>query len=183
MSQKKRAGLKDVEVRLIAELMKNSHRSDRELAHCIGVSQPTVSRLIKRLEKERVIQEYTIIPNFNKLGYHICAITFANFETPKDLQAMRKLIEQYGTRLSEIPEAIVLERGMGEEANGIVISFHENYSEYKKFLEWLKQFTPSSKYTLHNFIIDLDDKIHYRYLTFSTLAEHFLRKEETKRHE
>lgn len=160
--------------------MKNSRRSERELAQVIGVSQPTVGRIIKKLQKEGIIQEYTIIPNFNKLGYHICALTFANFATPKDLYAMRKLIEEYGKRLSEIPEAVLIERGIGEQSNGVVISLHESYTEYQKFLEWLQQFSSSSKYILHHFIIDLDDKVHFRYLTFSTLAEHLLRKEETK---
>jgi DNA-binding Lrp family transcriptional regulator len=184
MNEKEKAKtLKDVEVKLIAELMKNSRRSDRQLAKALGISQPTVSRMIKRLEKERIIQEYTIIPNFNKLGYHICALTFANFATPKDLLTMRKMIEEYGKRLSEIPEAVVIERGIGEDANGVVISFHENYSEYKKFLDWLNQFSSSTNYALHHFIIDLDDKMHFRYLTFSTLAEHFLRKEKAKNHE
>ena len=174
---------KDVEVKLIAELMRNSRRSDRDLAHSVGVSQPTVSRIIKRLETERIIQEYTIIPNFNKLGYNICALTFAIFATPQDMTALRKMIEEYGRRLSEIPEAVVIERGIGEKASGVVISFHETYSEYKKFLEWLNQFSASTNYALHHFIIDLDDKMHLRYLTFSTLAEHFQRKKEAKSHE
>ena len=42
--------LKDVELRLISELIKDSRRSDRELAKAIGVSQPTVSRVRVRLE-------------------------------------------------------------------------------------------------------------------------------------
>jgi len=167
--------MKNVELKLISELLKDSHRSDRELAKAVGVSQPTVSRLISRLRKEGVIREYTIIPDFNKLGYHICALTFANFETPSDLQAMRKLIEEYGKRLSEIPQAVLIERGLGENSNGVVISLHKDYSDYVKFQRWMKQFESSSKFELHNFIIDLDDKVHYRYLTFSTLAEHFLK--------
>ena len=44
--------LKDVELRLVSELMKNSRRSDRELGKAIHVSQPTVSRTIKKLEKK-----------------------------------------------------------------------------------------------------------------------------------
>jgi DNA-binding Lrp family transcriptional regulator len=164
--------LKDVELKLVAELLKDSHRSDRELAKAIGVSQPTVGRLMSKLEKEGIIREYTIIPDFNKLGYHICAITFADFETPQDLQAMRRLVEEYGERLSEIPQAVMIERGIGEKSNGVVVSLHENYSDYIEFQRWLKQFSSSSAYELHSFIIDLDDKIHYRYLTFSTLAKH-----------
>jgi DNA-binding Lrp family transcriptional regulator len=166
--------MKPVERCLIAELLKNSRRSDRELAKAIGVSQPTISRTIAKLEKEGILREYTVIPDFNKLGYHICALTFANFETPTDLQAMRKLIEEYGNRLAEIPQAVMIERGLGEEANGVVISLHEDYSGYTEFQRWLNQFSTSSKFALHSFIIDLDDRVHYRYLTFSTLAKHLL---------
>jgi len=48
--------IKDVELRLISELMKNSRRSDRELAKAISVSQPTVSRMIKKLESEGTLK-------------------------------------------------------------------------------------------------------------------------------
>jgi DNA-binding Lrp family transcriptional regulator len=43
--------------------MKNSRRSDRQLAKALGVSQPTVSRTLERLEKQGMIREYTVIPN------------------------------------------------------------------------------------------------------------------------
>jgi DNA-binding Lrp family transcriptional regulator len=164
--------VKEIEVRLVAELLKDSHRSDRELAKAIGVSQPTVSRLTERLKKAGVIREYTIIPDFKKLGFHICALTFANFETPVDLIAMRKLVEEYAKRLSEIPQAVMIERGIGDEANGVVISLHKDYSDYVSFQNWLKQFLPQSKYVLRSFLIDLDDQVHYRYLTFSTIAKY-----------
>ncbi len=70
--------MKDVELRIVSELMKNSRRSDRELAKAVGVSQPTVSRTIARLEKEGVLREYTVIPDFHKLGYNLMAITLVN---------------------------------------------------------------------------------------------------------
>jgi DNA-binding Lrp family transcriptional regulator len=47
--------LKDIELRLISELVKNSRRSDRELAKVLGISQPTVSRARMRLEKQGLI--------------------------------------------------------------------------------------------------------------------------------
>ena len=68
--------MKDVELKLISELLKNSRRSDRELAKVIGVSQPTVSRLIQKLEKQGLIREYTMIPDYVRLGFQIVSITF-----------------------------------------------------------------------------------------------------------
>ena len=166
--------VKEIKLRLVAELLKDSHRSDRELAKALGVSQPTISRLTGRLRTTGIIREYTIIPDFKKLGFHICALTFANFATPSDLETMRKLIDEYGKRLSEIPQAVMIERGIGENANGVVISLHKDYSDYVSFQNWMKQFLPQSKFVLHSFLINLDDQVHYRYLTFSTLAKHLL---------
>jgi DNA-binding Lrp family transcriptional regulator len=44
--------LKDMGLSLISKLMKNSRRSDREPSKVLGVSQATVSRIIRKLEKE-----------------------------------------------------------------------------------------------------------------------------------
>ena len=76
--------------KLISELMKNSRRSDRELARTIGVSQPTVNRMIKKLEKEGYIKEYTMIPDFSKLGYKILAITFFKYKQSFDAEKVKK---------------------------------------------------------------------------------------------
>jgi len=63
-------------LRLVSEMLKNSKKSDRELAGILAVSQPTVSRTRARIEKE-YIKTYTIIPDFKKLGYEIMAFTLA----------------------------------------------------------------------------------------------------------
>jgi DNA-binding Lrp family transcriptional regulator len=44
--------MKDIERRLVSELMINSRRSDRQLAKALAVSQPTVTRVRAKLEKE-----------------------------------------------------------------------------------------------------------------------------------
>ena len=43
--------LRDFELKIVSELMKNSRRSDRELPKAVGLSQPSVSRIIRKLEK------------------------------------------------------------------------------------------------------------------------------------
>jgi DNA-binding Lrp family transcriptional regulator len=68
--------MKETELKLIAGLMRNSRRSDRELAKAIRVPQPTVTRMIRRLEKEGVIKEYTMISDFSKLGYRPLTLSY-----------------------------------------------------------------------------------------------------------
>lgn len=166
--------MKDVEVRLLAALMNDSRKSDRELAKAIGASQPTVTRTRLKLEKEGYIREYTIIPDFLKLGYSICAFTFAKFKTAKDMNMMTKAFQRSQERLSEIPQAVLIERGLSSNADGVIVSFHESYSEFTKFQGWLRQFSQISTFELNSFIIDLTVGAPARPLTFKTLAAHML---------
>lgn len=167
--------MKDIELRLISELMKNSCRSDRELSKALGVSQPTVSRTKARLEKEGYILEYTIIPNFNKLGYHLFALTF--FSLKKDIPAneMPNAVKLGLEKALDAPSNVILiERGIGLHFDSFMASFHKDYSSYASAMQKVR----TSKYidlkTVESFIVDLDDKVHYRYLTLSTLANHLL---------
>jgi DNA-binding Lrp family transcriptional regulator len=84
------ADLKDLELRIIAELMKNSRRSDRELAKTVGTSQPTVTRIRNRLEKEGYLLEYTAIPDFAKIGYHLFALTFFTWKKDFTMKQMEE---------------------------------------------------------------------------------------------
>ena len=70
--------VKEKAIILLYELMKNSRRSDRDLAKILEVSQPTITRMRKKLETSEYISEYTLIPNLVKLGFEIVAFTFLN---------------------------------------------------------------------------------------------------------
>jgi len=72
--------LREIDWKVLSELMKNAKLSDRELAKKIGSSQPTVTRTRRKLEKEGYIREYTLIPNFHRLGYEILAVTFFKYK-------------------------------------------------------------------------------------------------------
>jgi len=167
--------MKKLELRLISELVKDSHVSDRKLAKRLGTSQPTVSRLRNRLEKDGYIQEYTIIPDFGKLGYRIMALTFIRLKatmTNKIVEEARKVAAE---SLKTGPyEIVMLERGIGCASQGVVVSYHRNYTGYRKLRKWLEQFTFLDVDRIDSFLIDLNDKVRYRPLTFKALAQHLL---------
>lgn len=169
-------GMKEIELKLISELMKNSRRSDRELAKAIGVSQPTVSRTIAKLEKEGVLREYTVVPDFSKLGYSLVAITLGSvseeYQKPEMLEeARKKFVRNFDDSAFEV---ILDKRGMGMGYDGIIVSFHRSFSEYADFKRWIKQMPFINASKLDSFLLDLNDKVHHRYLTFSYLAKHLL---------
>jgi DNA-binding Lrp family transcriptional regulator len=156
--------------------MKDSRRSDRELAHAIGVSQPTVSRVIAKLEKQRVIREYTIIPDFKKLGYTLASMTFINLKSGLTREELQKARETTTRDLCEDcpTEIVMFERGMGIGFTGVIIAMHKNYSSYTKLKDRIKKYDFIEHLQTDSFIIDLQDEVHYRYLTFSTLAKNLL---------
>jgi DNA-binding Lrp family transcriptional regulator len=167
--------MKDVELKLVSELMKNSRRSDRELAKAVGVSQPTVSRLVKRLEKDGLIKEYTMIPDFRKLGYQLLALTFVKLREPlgsEETDKARKIAKQ---ELEESPYGIVLlERGIGLGYDGVIVGLYEDYAAYTEHRNKLREYPFLEVTDVEGFLISLDDEVHYRPLTLQTLAKQLL---------
>jgi len=118
-------------LRLVSEMLKNSKKSDRELAGILGVSQPTVSRTRARIEKE-YIKTYTIIPDFEKLGYQIMAFTFAKTKAYPDVSA--EISGKSKEWVSKRPNVIFGAGGEGLGKDLVLISFHKKYSAYAEFM-------------------------------------------------
>lgn len=168
--------LKDLELKLIAELMKNSRRSDRQLAKAIGISQPTVSRMIKNLEKQGVIKEYTVIPDFTQLGLNLLTVTLVKHRKDLDREdatkAERKALENVETGIS--PQVVMVEKGLGFGYDSVIISYEKDYSEFTHLLDRIRSYEHVQTSETQSFIIDLNDKVHYRPFTYSTLAKYLL---------
>lgn len=167
--------MKDVDLRLISELMRNSRRSDRELAKTLRVSQPTVTRVRTRLEREGIIREYTVIPDYARLGFEIASITFASLNQPLSREAIEEIRKTAKEREKKNPSATILAmNGIGCDAERVAVALHKNYSEFTEFLRFIKQYPPVKVDEVKSFIIDLHDKGHFRSLTFSAIADRLL---------
>jgi DNA-binding Lrp family transcriptional regulator len=175
--------MKEVERRLIVELMKNSRRSDRELARAIGCSQPTVSRMIKRLEKKGVIKEYTMIPDFQKLGYAIMGATLLglreNLDEPTLAEVRRKTAE---VERSHPHASLIAVNGQDQTKNRLFITFYEDYSAYKEAMRIARSLPYVKVESMETFLVDLNDKANYRVLSMAPIAEHLLKREREANH-
>lgn len=120
--------LKPMDYRLLSELLKNSNRSDREVARALGTSQPTVTRSRNRLLKEGMIREFTIIPDFLEMGFELVAITCVKAKPSKDL------IEKAREVTTSDPKIVFAARADGMGKNAVMVSLHKNYSEYSNFI-------------------------------------------------
>jgi DNA-binding Lrp family transcriptional regulator len=125
---------KPIDNSLLAELLKDSHRSDRELAKTLGVSQPTVTR--RRADIERhLIDGYTVIPIWEKLGFEIVAFTFVKhrikYAKAKEREEAFRKVNEWMTKQ---PNVVLAIEGQGMGWDGIFISFHKNYSDFTEFI-------------------------------------------------
>jgi DNA-binding Lrp family transcriptional regulator len=173
--------MKAAEVRLISELMKNSRRSDRELAEVMGVSQPTIGRMIRKLEKDGIIREYTMIPDFQKLGYELLALTFVRLRSalgPEETEKARNITRQELEKSSF--GVIMLERGIGLGYDGVLVGLYEDYAAYTQRRNRLKEYPFLEVADVEGFLISLDDEVRYRPLTMQALAKRLLAAEKGK---
>jgi len=114
--------------------MKNSRRSDRELAKVLGISQPTVSRRRTIVEKD-FIDGYTAIPKWEKVGFELAAFTFVKpklkYAKPEVRKAGFKRVEEW---MMNQPNVVLAIDGQGMGWDAIFVSFHKNYSEFAEFM-------------------------------------------------
>jgi len=117
---------------LLLELLKDAKRSDREIAKTLGVSQPTVSRTRQRLVEEGWIKDFTVIPDFVKMGYEIMAIS--SFKSKVNEESVKKAIKVTMAK----PNIIFASSGHGMGKNAVMISLHRNYTDFSNFLRNLR---------------------------------------------
>jgi len=169
--------VKEIERKLISELLKNSRRSDRELAKAIGTSQPTTTRLRTKLEKEGFIREYTIIPNFSKIGYNIMSLNFLKLDPKLTEQEIERFRQTHpDTMGKDLFGVVSIYRGIGLGYDSVVVSFHQNFASYDSFRHYVKQRMGANVTEMNTFLVNLGENINLS-PTFSFLARQFLKSE------
>jgi len=126
--------LKPTDYRILAELLKNSRRSDRMLAKALGISQPTITRRRASIEKN-FIDGYTAVPKWEKIGFEIVAFSFVRhnikFAEPKAREECFRKVKEW---LKKQPNVIFAIDGQGMGWDAVFVSFHKNYSDFIEFI-------------------------------------------------
>ena len=152
-----KATIKNKDLKLLFEFVKNCKRSDREIAKILSVSQPTVTRKRTKLVETGLIKQFTAIPSLDKIGYEIAALTFTNMKASasESLESLRDKERDWAKKHDEI---LFATGGLGMGMNGVMVSVHKNYTDYQKFLTGLR--TDWAEHIVHiqSFILSLHDR-------------------------
>ena len=151
---------KELAQQLLRELLKNSKRSDRVLAGVLGVSQPTITRTRHKLERQGVIREYTIFPDFAKMGFEVLAVTFVKMRPEILLEETKDRVRKYAAKF---PNVIFAYGGKGMGMTGAIISFHSNYTDYQKQLNRLRFDLKDITEHIETFIVAIGEGAYKRF--------------------
>jgi DNA-binding Lrp family transcriptional regulator len=173
--------MKEFELKLISELLKNSRRSDRDLAKAIGSSQPTVTRNRHRLEQQGIIQQYCMMPDLSKIGIEIVAFTYAKW-TPQALNVHppKERLEKINKFISKHPNVLFGSTGRGLGMGRMMISVHKNYADYDDLMKQLETGWAGLLETHDSFIISLKTDIVLTHSVFRNLMEYITHMEAIK---
>jgi DNA-binding Lrp family transcriptional regulator len=157
--------------RLLFELIKNSKRSDRDLAKILDISQPTVTRLRKILEKE-AIQQYTVIPNLAYLNFDLVALTFS-----RSKELVHPLWEQGKKWAKEHPNLVFVSTGQGIDADVLMVSVHKDYAGFVKFYQEFRRDWGKYLEDFKVFLMSISGSVIMKHFSFNYLIDAYKRDE------
>lgn len=158
-------------LRLLRELLKNSRRSDRDIARLFGSSQPTISRMRNQLDKQGYVKTYTVVPDFAKLGYEILAFTFAKLKVYRSTEETQKIMKSAQEWVNKRPNVIFAADGEGLASDIIMISFHRDYSKYAEFMRSYAMEWGEIIGGFQSFIVSLDSGFKMKNFDLKYLAD------------
>lgn len=158
-------------IQVLRELMKNSKLSDRQLAKLLDVSQPTITRSRRELEREGYVKSYTVVPNFGKLGYQILAFTFSRMKHYPSLKDVQDIMMRATKWVEERPNIIFAADGEGLGGKDIImISFHRDYPAYADFMRTYALEWGEMVMTFESFIVSIGSGFKMKPLDLKYLA-------------
>ncbi|MFT4417179.1 Lrp/AsnC family transcriptional regulator [Fredinandcohnia humi] len=123
----------DLDKDILENLVLNSRISMTELGKVIGLSAPSVTERIKKLEDKGVIRGYTTVVNYKKLNKNITA--FILFDTEK--------CKQFVEFCSTYPDVMECHRLAGQYSY-LVKVITEDVSTLEKFIDATMKYGKSS---------------------------------------
>jgi DNA-binding Lrp family transcriptional regulator len=141
-------------LQLLLTLIKGARRSDKELSKLTGNTRATVTRRRRQLEAEGYIREYTVLPEFTKIGYNILAFTFLTLKVLPKGERGGKLLDEWFER-----HPFILFAAGGEGlATNTIMSLHRDYTDFSEYISTLREDTQDFYENLQFFIVDLARK-------------------------
>ena len=107
-----------------------------------------------------MIEDYTIIPNFRRMGFEILALTFVKMRPGIRIPETMEEAKRYAAKF---PNAIFASSGEGLGMTGVIISLHKDYTEYHSKLNLLRVDWKDFTEDIQSFIIPIGEGEYKRF--------------------
>jgi len=101
-----------------------------------------------------VIQDYTIVPDFRKMGFELLAITFIKMR-PEIL--MPEVFEKAKKYTEKFPNAIFTATGEGLDMTTVILSFHQDYTDYHRKWNRMRLDWKDFLQDIQSFVVSLEE--------------------------
>ncbi|WP_391117797.1 Lrp/AsnC family transcriptional regulator [Psychrobacillus sp. L3] len=81
-----------IDAKILEALKKNGRATASEISKNVNLSIPAVSERIRKLEVAKIIEQYTVKINREKMGYKLLAIIFLNIDHAANIKSFREAI-------------------------------------------------------------------------------------------
>lgn len=127
--------LKKKEKDVLVRLIKNGRKTDKQIAKEINTTQPTVTRIRQKLEREKYIWDYHARPSFRKIGLNIIVVTFMQWTDYSKKEELTEFIKAMKTN----KKILCFARGNGLSGRtAFFISSHKDMKSYEDFIVDIK---------------------------------------------
>jgi DNA-binding Lrp family transcriptional regulator len=123
------------EKQVLIELLKDGKISDQEIARKLKTSRPTVFKIRKRLEDEKIIKDYLPLVDFQKLGFSLQAAILYRWKDYSKTNELEKTIKFINSQNEVV--LFIKGEGLGSKTD-LIISVHKDLKEYESFIRKLK---------------------------------------------
>ncbi len=136
--------LDKIDEKILEILQKNGRVKRNEIAEKVGLSLPSLSERMKKLEEAGIIEGYYAKINRKALGYDIMAFIVVVMESSKHYTDLRK-------RAKKVAEILECHSILGEGSH-IIKAVVKNTSELEKLLSKIQSW-PGVVRTITNFVL------------------------------
>jgi DNA-binding Lrp family transcriptional regulator len=134
----------DLQAKILDLLASDSKIPYREIASKLGISVGTVNNKIKQMEKEGIIKRYSVVLNYEKLGYSFEVLIFVKIKKGKFNEMFEKYIKDRN---------VFTIYDVTGNFDGVVSAKFKNRRELDDFIKRLQQ-EDYVDYTVTNLILN-----------------------------
>jgi len=140
-------GISEIDMKILKLLSKDARLTYKELAEILGTTRQRVSRRMDRLEKSGIVKKYTVIPDYEALGYSHVVLGI----TLRPSVDIDEVVEN----LRQIDEVKIIERGLGAHNLIVHVIGPKDMKELEKIISLISKKMPGLEKMDITFVTDV----------------------------